>query len=46
MARLIGNQQDRDAQRAKAAAAIRAGRQAFTLGGLDVRALREQGRAC
>ncbi len=45
VARLVGYQQDRAAQRAEAAAAIRAGRQAYTLGGLDARALREEGHA-
>jgi hypothetical protein len=40
VASLVGYQQDRAAPRAKAAATIRSGRQAYTLGGLDVRALR------
>ncbi len=45
VARLIGYHQDLAAQRAEAAAAIRARRQAYTLDGLDSRTLREEGRA-
>lgn len=45
VARLIGYQQDLAAQRAEAASAIRARRQTYSLGGLDARTLREEGRA-
>ena len=45
VARLIGYQEDLAARRAEAGAAIRAQRQGYTLGGLDVRGLREEGRA-
>ena len=45
VARLIGYKQDLAAQRAEAASAIRAQRQAYTLGGLNARTLREEGRA-
>lgn len=45
IARLIGYQQDLSVRRAEAASEIRARRQAFSLGGLDARALRERGRA-
>jgi len=42
---LTGYQQDVAARRADAASAIRARRQGYTLGGVDVRSLREEGRA-
>lgn len=45
VARLVGYQEDLAVRRAEAAAAIRARRQAYSLGGLDVGALREEGRA-
>ena len=45
VARLIGYQEDLATQRAEAGAAIRAQRQAYKLGGLDSRSLREEGRA-
>ena len=44
-ARLIGYQQDIAVRRAEAAGSLRAQRERYTLGGLDVRALREEGRA-
>jgi prevent-host-death family protein len=44
VARLIGFQADLAAQRAEAASAIRAQRKLYSLGGLDPRALREEGR--
>lgn len=45
VARLIGYQEDLVARRVEVAAAIRAQRQAYTLGGIDARVLREEGRA-
>lgn len=44
VARLIGFQEDLAVRRAEAAASIRAQRHNYTLGGLDIRALREEGR--
>ncbi len=45
VARLIGFSSDRATQRAAATTELRALRTRCTLGGLDVRALREEGRA-
>jgi len=45
VARLVGYEQDVAVRRAEAAAAIRALRTRYTLGGLDPRKLREEGRA-
>lgn len=44
VARLIGYRHDLAAQRAEATAAICAQRERYTLGGLDARSLREEGR--
>jgi prevent-host-death family protein len=45
VARLIGYQQDLASRREEAAEALRAQRRRYTLGGVDARALREEGRA-
>ncbi len=45
VARLVGFEADRTAQRAAATAELRALRARYTLGGLDARALRAEGRA-
>lgn len=45
VARLVGFDADRAAQRAEATTALRALRSRYRLGGLDVRSLREEGRA-
>jgi prevent-host-death family protein len=45
VARLIGYQQDLASRRAEAAEARRAQRRRYTLGGVDARALRDEGRA-
>lgn len=45
VARLIGYNADLAAQRAEATASLRALRTRYTLGGLDARTLREEGRA-
>jgi prevent-host-death family protein len=45
VARLIGYQQDLTSRRGEAAEALRAQRRRYTLGGVDARALREEGRA-
>lgn len=44
VARLIGYHHDLAAQRAEATAALRAQRERYTLGGLDARNLRGEGR--
>ncbi len=45
VARLVGFAEDLTARREAATAAIRAQRRRYTLGGLNARALREEGRA-
>jgi len=45
VARLVGFETDRTAQRAAATAELRALRARYSLDGLDVRKLREEGRA-
>jgi prevent-host-death family protein len=45
VARLVGFKPDSAAQRVKAAAELRASRARYNLGGLNVRRMREEGRA-
>lgn len=45
IARLVGYEADQAARRAEAVAALRASRTRYRLGGVDLRALREEGRA-